>query len=470
MPDGVLPADATRADPAATPSSSGSAGSRQALRDLTEALDRARPTIAEADPALDRDIHRLRDRAERPGQLDDLGFRTRLAYALSDFEKLAGPVPSVPAALRQELTGLAGTMPGLRNERLQELMRATPDLQDQNLVRNIRTVAASVVTLGQEQDSISVRSSIEALENKVRLSAGTTLAPERAAQAPGDAGPRVRVAAVAGGQPPAESTTNNSIRAFPDSNGSTSAQQQAAPPQQQSQRQPQNTPPPDAPTVRGPGALANILAAMTRPQPTTTPPWEGPPTPMAERLGHFQQRMQENRDEQGLQAAERAGRAAAEALQGFSQGPAAGILTKIRDAAKSDPNGMAGVMAEMRDGGRYADLRSQFNSALIAEQGFAAAYDKAAGALSTYGRERVFADKIASARPDAASITARFTKIDAEIGEAAGAVPHKKDGKSLAEELGEKAAELAHRAVEAIKAAFSRPKDGPRPPGNGPSP
>ena len=466
MPDGVLPADATKADPAATSSSSGSAGSREALRDLTEALDRARPTIAEADPALDRDIHRLRDRAERPGQLDDLGFRTRLAYALSDFEKLAGPVPSVPAALRQELTGLAGTMPGLRNERLQELMRATPDLQDQNLVRNIRTVAYSVVTLGQEQDSISVRSSIEALENKVRLSAGTTLAPERVAQTSGEAGPRVRVAAVAGEQPSGPQTSGTS----PDFNGSTSPRQKAAPPQQQPQHQQQGAPTPDAPTVRGPGALANILAAMTRPPPTNTPPWEGPPTPMAERLGRFQQRMQENRDEQGLQAAERAGRAAAEALQGFSQGPAAGILTKIRDAAKSDPNGMAGVMAEMRDGGRYADLRSQFNSALVAEQGFAAAYDKAAGALSTYGRERVFADKIASARPDAASITARFTKIDAEIGEAAGAVPHKKDGKSLAEELGEKAAELAHRAVEAIKAALGRPTDGPRPPGNGPSP
>ena len=467
MPDGIPPAaDANRTDPATT-SQSGPAGSRQAVRELAEALDRARPTIVAADPALDRQIHSLRERAERPGQLDDPSFRTRLAYVLSDFEKLAGPVPSVPAALRDELTERAGTVPGLRNERLLELMRATPGLQDTNLVRDIRIVAADVAKRGQAQDSIDVRSSIEVLENKVRLSAGTTLAPERTPQAPGEEGPRVRVAAVAGGQLPGQSPPDNSIQVRPSFDGPTSAQHQAPPPQRQ--RQPQNALPQEAQYARGPGALANIMAAMTRPPPSTTPPWEGPPTPMAERLARFQSRMQESRDEHRLEAAERAGRAAAEALQGFSQGPAAGILAKIRDAAKADPNGMQGVMAEMRDGGRYADLRAQFNGALIAEQGFAAAYDKAAGALSAYGKERVFANQVAAARPDAASITARFAKIDAEIGEAAGAVPHKQDGKSLTAELADKAAELVQRAVEALRGALGR-KDGPRAASSGPSP
>ena len=469
MPDGVPPtSDANRADATAA-SSAGPSGSRQAVRELAEALDRARPTIVAADPALDRQIHSLRERAERPGQLDDPSFRTRLAYVLSDFEKLAGPVPSVPAALRDELTERAGTVQGLRNERLQELMRATPGLQDTNLVRDIRIVAADVAKRGQAQDSIDVRSSIEALENKVRLSAGTTLAPERTPQTPGEEGPRVRVAAVAAGQSSSVAPNSQTSSSSPGFNGPSEAQHQAAPPPQQQQRQPQNAPPQEAQYVRGPGALANIMAAMTRPPPSTTPPWEGPPTPMAERLARFQGRMQESRDEHRLEAAEHAGQAAAEALQGFSQGPAAGILAKIRDAAKADPNGMQGVMAEMRDGGRYADLRAQFNGALIAEQGFAAAYDKAAGTLSAYGKERVFANQVASARPDAASITARFAKIDAEIGEVAGAVPHKQDGKSLTAELADKAAELVQRAVEALRAALGR-KDGPRPPSSGPSP
>ena len=190
---------------------------------------------------------------------------------------------------------------------------------------------------------------------------------------------------------------------------------------------------------------------------------------MADNLARFQQTLRDNRDERTFQAAERAGRAAAEALQEFSSGPGAGILARIRDAAKADPNGMQGVMAEMRAGGRYADLRSEFNSALLAERGFAAAYDKAAGALSTYGRERVFADTAAAARPDAASITSRFTSVDAQIGETAAVVPHKKDGKSLTDELSEKAVELVKRAVEAIRRVVSN-KLGGGPDHGGPSP
>ena len=170
MPDGVPPTlDPTKADPSST--SSKPPAPPQAMRDLVEALERARPTIADADPKLDRAIHSLRDHVQRNGSLDGPNFRALVAYALTDFEKLAGPVPSVHPALREEMTALAGTMPGLRNERVQDLMRATPGLQDPELVREVRVFAKGVTTM-EPQNAPSMRSQVEALENKVRLSTG----------------------------------------------------------------------------------------------------------------------------------------------------------------------------------------------------------------------------------------------------------------------------------------------------------
>ena len=48
----------------------------------------------------------------------------------------------------------------------------------------------------------------------------------------------------------------------------------------------------------------------------------------------------------------------------------------------------------MRAGGRFADLRHQFNNALETERGLAAAYDKAAAALARYGQDRVGIEQV----------------------------------------------------------------------------
>ena len=39
---------------------------------------------------------------------------------------------------------------------------------------------------------------------------------------------------------------------------------------------------------------------------------------------------------------------------------------------------MRGVMAGMQPGGKYADLRAEFNATMTAERAFASAYDKVA--------------------------------------------------------------------------------------------
>ena len=67
--------------------------------------------------------------------------------------------------------------------------------------------------------------------------------------------------------------------------------------------------------------------------------------------------MRAGRDEIALRDAEKSGHAALDALEGFRTGEGADVMSRIQEAARSDPGGMAGVLSEMREGGRFADLR-----------------------------------------------------------------------------------------------------------------
>ena len=166
--------------------------------------------------------------------------------------------------------------------------------------------------------------------------------------------------------------------------------------------------------------------------------------------------MQESVDERALQQAERSGRAALNSLEAFRTGEGATVMNRIREAAHSEPGGMAAVLSEMRVGGRFADLRQQFNNALETERGVTAAYDKAAAALARYGQQRVGIEQVIARRPDAANLSAKFEQMDAQIGEAAAGTPSRRDGKSMVDDLAQKAAELLHSAVDAVRSAFGR--------------
>ena len=300
------------------------------------------------------------------------------------------------------------------------LMRSAGSIEDRGLVRDIRRAGADIGR-ATDQNSPNVRSQIESLENRVRLTARPVEAAPEAQ--PND--PRARTASAAA--PPGQ----------PDAAG-------AVPPRSAPQRQPSR------------GALDTILTGLRGPSQGTGAPWDPPFTPMADRITGFQQRMMEGRDEIALRTAERSGRAAMEALDGFRNGEGATIMNRIRDAARSEPGGMAAVLAEMREGGRFADLRQQFNVALADEKGVAQAYDKAASALGRYGQDRTTVEQVISRRPDAANLTAKFEQMDAQIGEAAGSTPSRRDGKSMIEDLAKQAAELIQRAVDAVKTAISR--------------
>jgi hypothetical protein len=202
--------------------------------------------------------------------------------------------------------------------------------------------------------------------------------------------------------------------------------------------------------------LDNLVGTIRN---VTTPagqaPWDAAPQPFGDRLKAFEANMRDGRDQNGLQNAERAGRAALDAMEGFRSGDGATIMNRVASAARSDPDGMAGVLAGMREGGRYHDLRQQFNYALHEDTGFARAYDKAAEALARYGEARTGVEQIIARRPDAANLTAKFQQLDAEIGENAESTPSRREGKNALEDISKQAAEIIQKAVESVKSFFN---------------
>lgn len=457
------------------------AARRDPIRDLVNKLERTRPDVERADAPLAATIKGIAAAAQTPGALEDAKVRTRIAYTLQDVEKLSGQVANVPGELREEMARLARTYPGLRHEGMQELVRATPGIADRGLVRDIRATAASIAA---ERDQVSpdAQSRVDVLANRVGVAARAD-APAAAAEkpeargavlvdkakaAPSDIG--TGSAGNRGADREAGAPANSPLPAQTDAARGPATVPPAAPQQQQQ--------PAAMQLSGGQFATVAIMSALRRQEPVNPvapAPWDRQLTPLKERIAGFMERGQVNRDEAALQAAERSGEAAARALQAFAHGPGAAVMGKVQTAGRTDPNGEAGVVAGMREGGPYQDLRREFNAELGRDKALAAALDRAAAAVGQYGADRAAADGIATKRADAAAVTARFERLDAEVGAAAATTPSRNEGKSqlgdLADKLGDKAAELAKRAAEALRAAFGRgPGTGAQPSGPSPSP
>lgn len=419
------------------------------LRDVIERMNRARDHIAKADPHLSDTIRLLSERADRPGLIAQENYRTRVAYALMDLEKLAGPVSNMPGTLRQEMDRLSTNVSGLQNERLGELMRMTPEIKDNGLVRDIRVTATETAQRDVQNGSV-VRDRTEALEGRVRLTqTGEVLVQaSRQAEVGNDRSVTGTPPAVSAGpkqEPPLglPTITDRPAQARP----------VASPDEKEGEtRQGLNFRVP----ATGGVVSAIVSAIQNHSQRNAAARSLDPtPTPLSDRVNAYEQRLREGREENSFRSAEQSGRLAAEALQSFANGPGAGIMNRIRDAAKTDPSGLAGVISEMRAGGVYADLRTQFDGAMQREKGFAAAYDRATTATGQYAKDRVAVDAIATQRPDVETVTSRFQKLDGQVGAGASETPGRKEGTSALEDLAAKAAELFSRAVDRIRAALS---------------
>ena len=195
----------------------------------------------------------------------------------------------------------------------------------------------------------------------------------------------------------------------------------------------------------------------------TAPKAASPAGGLRDKLGVFTaDRMQARRDAEEIKGVSQAGTAVLASLEALERQETTGILMKIRDAANAN-GGIERVLSEMRPGGAFEDLRKEFNVALSHDEGFAAAYEKATSALSSYAETR--AGMISAPRPRADINLARLETLDQEIGAAAKTLPGLKDGKNALDEALEGGKEAVEKAFTAIRQAFTRDAEvrGPSP-------
>ncbi len=216
-----------------------------------------------------------------------------------------------------------------------------------------------------------------------------------------------------------------------------------------------------APTP-GAAAAASASAAASA-APDATAKAVSPAGGLRDKLGVFTaDRMQARRDAEEVKGASQAGTAVLASLEALERQETTGILMKIRDAASAN-GGIEHVLSEMRPGGAFEDLRKDFNVALSHDEGFAAAYEKATGTLSSYAETR--AGMISAPRPRADVNLARLETLDQEIGAAAKTLPGLRDGKNALDEALEGGKEAVEKAFTAIRQAFTRDAEvrGPSP-------
>jgi Sec-independent protein translocase protein TatA len=181
---------------------------------------------------------------------------------------------------------------------------------------------------------------------------------------------------------------------------------------------------------------------------------QAPQANMEQRFAAFEaSRMDPRRDEAKLYAADQSARTALDALNTFSEGPGASILNRIQDAASTTRGGIQQVLAEMRPGGAYEDLRKEFNTVLNDDPAFRSTYGHAADALKQYGKARESIIKTIPNQPNAKEWTAHFEKLDAEIGETASNIPGREKGSAL-ENLAEKAREIVEAIINKVRDAL----------------
>lgn len=459
---------------------------RDPVLDLVQRLQTAANVLGHRDAGLMRGINQLARQAAEPGRAEQPLFRTHVAYALQDMEKIVGAgSTAMPAELRAEMTRLAATSPGLENRQMEALVRSTPDIADRGLVRDVRRAAALVAGMGADQNTPEVREQVEVLENRVRLTARP--AASAAADAGSDGRPPVErsTAERPASQPPdpprpettdaratikgqgptaAEpATAGEKVRAVASPGGGSERVPERTSGQEKAQATVTNSATPES-KQKPQNTMASILDKMRAPGPDAPPPWDAPSLNMAGRITRFEKALADGKTDQLIRASEKSGQALVQALETFMTGPGQGVLAKIEAAASTEAGGMRAVMSGMQPGGKYAALRSEFDNALQQDRVFAAAYSQVEKTGAQYGKDRLaLGADFAARKLDATQLDARFQQADASVGEATAKIPGRTPGNTAMEELGEKVAELLNKAVERVKQMFGREVEaGPR--------
>ena len=450
MSETVLPAAAasTAPSPATT--------TLETMKLAVERLRDALPKVQEVNPAYGNSLSNFLQRIDDPVRLNQAEVQHRIAYAVRDVAQLTGSFGQFDDTSAKLISSLSISAPGLRNESVAKLLVEATSSSDGSLRNDIRRTAIEV---GRQTDQATpqIESQVEVLENRVRLSQGSAVSqpPSQPVQGPAastPASPGLDASGKPAGFIPAASAQQPVKQIHEPSVEATGAGTEQQRRQQQQVGQ-------EGYNQAGAGAAiaSSFLRGFQRlGDAIPPPPWEMMTTSFGDRLKSFEAGQQARSDQKVISGLEQSGANALSALQNLTNNEGATMMSRVNQAARSDPNGMEGVLAEMRPGGKYADLRQQFNIAINDEKGFAAAYDKAVEAVGQYAQDRKAASPIVARSNDAVAVTAKLEALEQNVGERMAAIPSLSDGKTMLEDLRKQAAEVFQAVAEGIKNLFQR--------------
>ena len=401
-------------------------------------------------PELAKTLASLDASLSSPDALRHDGLRTRIAWAIMDYERSTGTGLALPEDLRREMEERMVSYPGLRNPRAQAVLRETAAMSSVDLIRQVRRVVCNIAK-ARDQDTPEIADQLQTLDTQIRVMSGA-VAPEKPAVAPVAASPATPAAKAA---PAAEG--GSTVAASPGPGVQAEVRTDAEGKQDGGAKAGAAKPPAQEAAAGQTGgtarkSLANHLLSRVKPAPSDGhPPWERITSGLAERLERMEEGIADRRTARVIADAESAGRAAMTAVEGFVSGPGRNLLERVQTAAAREPGGLDSVIKEMRQGGKHAGLRTEFDEALRTP-GFARSYDQAIKALGSYGEARQAQMQEFGRRGIDPTKAAAFERIDASLGEDAARIPGREGGKSALQELATKAAEVFMAAVDKVRA------------------
>jgi len=140
---------------------------KEPIREFLDSLQRVQTDISRYNKPLADRIDDLLKQAGDPLRLNQRSFHHEVAYTFQDIEKKTSAI-TISTEARSHLSHLTGSAPGLENERMLALMRATTGINDDAVVRDIRRIGAEI-SRQANQDTPQIREQIDVLENRARL-------------------------------------------------------------------------------------------------------------------------------------------------------------------------------------------------------------------------------------------------------------------------------------------------------------
>ena len=159
--------------PTATPSST--------MSGVLQAMGQQHQSVSEEQRGLADRLKELQEQLEKDPSLEnDPKFATQIAWLVQDWPKFSGtgqPVPVSPL-LHAGLSAMAGQYPGMNNPQMMSMLQQTANMDDRQLVADIRNASMELGALpAEQQTSFLIAAGVNALEARA-AQAGIAPAPQ----------------------------------------------------------------------------------------------------------------------------------------------------------------------------------------------------------------------------------------------------------------------------------------------------